>query len=203
MKKRDWSTKKSLPFPLRICILDTNIILFTTVPPMKYIMLTLVTKYSQIPEETVNLERHNVTNDKGRTPVEISPDWVEAVRTAVRKKENDLHFNILNMTILPDHMHININLEKSTEKIEDIVEKIIWYTSFMYNRSMQKTKAWKGKQITLRASWYALTHLETQEHLEESIAYVESHHEKHLEQWGEEILESYVCPTDRGAVVAC
>ena len=161
-------------------------------------MLTIVTKYSRIPADETKLKRYNAMIDTGKEPKIITVEWSLIIRQALRKKEIDLWFTIINLAILPDHIHINIHISDTTkENISKIIQWIKWYSSFIYNRKIIGTQKNKGKQESLRAAWYALTELSTQDHLDRAIVYVGNNHMKHAQKRWEELLKKYQHTSDQ------
>ena len=138
-------------------------------------LFTFVTKYSRLPSEEIEQKRYYSVWDNGRNPVILNPNWYLSIVSAfdIQAKKNWVH--ILACTILPDHVHIIIDIWE--KNISDVVSKIKWYSSYVYNHTCNHLGA-------VRARWYSDTYLDNKNHLKNAIIYVQNNHLKHQEKRG-------------------
>lgn len=162
----------------------------------RYMMLTVSTKYSRIPDDATKVKRYNATIDIWKEPVMISPAWSHIIRDAIRKKEKELGIHILNLAILPDHIHINIDISQTENSIPKIVKHIKWYSAYMYNRTIPHPNKQKWVSTPLRWAGYGITYFSSQNHLDRAINYVDSNHLKHEEKRWHDTLQWYIHESD-------
>ena len=149
-------------------------------------LLTFVTKYSRIPDEEYANKRYNWVMETGQNPQMIDifkpqpKGWGclwDVLLNAFEEQAEKLGIKILGSTILSDHVHIAIS--NPWKDISEIVNKLKWYSSFVYNWILEETKKWAWKQNTLRAKWYSNTIIKDESHFKNAISYIQNNHTKH------------------------
>jgi len=136
----------------------------------KFHHLTFVTKYSRIPNEEIALLRYDAMMEIGNEPLIFDGKWTELIWSALRKQAQKLGIIIIVENILPDHAHILI--DNNNKPISEIVQKLKWYSSYIYNRTFKhKGPIW--------AVWYSDMSINNEKYLENVIEYVKNNHLKH------------------------
>jgi len=136
-------------------------------------LLTFATKYSRVPTEEIAKKRYYAVIETGKEPVVIDPQWYKLLIESFDKQAKKIWIRIIACTIIPDHVHIVI--DGGEKNISEIVKKLKWYSSYIYNRTFNR----KGP---LRTAWYSDTYLDDENHLIQAIEYVRNNHFKHQEK---------------------
>lgn len=156
---------------------------------MYYSMITFVTKYSRIPQETVALAAYNIIMASWRDPVIIQTKASSVILDSFYIQCKKFWLTGIACNILPDHIHLLI-WHKNND-ISQYVRIIKWHSSFLYNKKLNITKPWWGRQSTLRAEWYSKTKIVSKEHLERATKYINRNHYKHAKKRWNQLIENY------------
>ncbi len=132
--------------------------------------LTFVTKYSRIPDEETALLRYNVMMEIGKESLAFDSKWTELIWNAFKRQAQVLGINVIIENILSDHAHILI--DSNDIPISEIVQKLKWYSSYLYNRTFKhKGPVW--------AVWYSDMCVDNEKYLENVFKYIKNNHLKH------------------------
>ena len=132
--------------------------------------LTFVTKYSRVPSEEIALLRYNAMMEIGKEPLILDAKWSELIWNAFKKQAQTLGIDIIIENILPDHVHILV--DSKDRPISEIVKKLKWYSSYIYNHAFKH----KG---SVRAIWYSDMYIDNEKYLGNVIEYIKNNHFKH------------------------
>ncbi len=86
-------------------------------------------------------------------------------------------YKILALNVLDDHVHCIVVCEEN--ELDEIVRNLKGYSSYSLSRQLKLSVDSKGRQSKIWAKGYSHTYIDTDEHLQNGIIYINENHKKH------------------------